>query len=259
MKKKFLFIPLFALFLLALLTGCNGSYSYPNASLYTAGNGSVVGAASLDIDWIGGKVNVEYSDSAVISFAEETDFDLENNENMKMRWFWDGTVLRFKFAKSGAKIPNNINKSLTITVPRGTVFNELDVETVSADIECKVDARSADFESVSGEVAVTGTISNNLNFETVSGDVKYSTHTLKYATQTLPSEIEADTVSGNVVFNFPLTASFTVAFESVSGYLHTDSAFQGTQNGKYFTVNGGSSKIEADTVSGDCTLISLPD
>lgn len=252
MKKKFLFIPLFALFLLALLTGCNGSYSYPNASLYTAGNGSVVGAASLDIDWIGGKVNVEYSDSAVISFAEETDFDLENNENMKMRWFWDGTVLRFKFAKSGAKIPNNINKSLTITVPWGTVFNELDVETVSADIECKVDARSADFESVSGEVAVTGTISNNLNFETVSGDVKYSTHTL-------PAMLDAETVSGNIDFNFPLTASFAIVFESVSGYLHTDSAFQGTHNGKYFTVNGGSSKIEADTVSGDCTLISLPD
>lgn len=252
MKKKFLFIPLFALLLLALLTGCNGSYSYSNASLYTAGNGSVVSAASLDIEWIGGKVNVEYSDSAVISFTEETDFDLENNESMKMRWFWDGTVLRFKFAKSGAKIPNNINKSLTVTVPKGTVFNGLDIETVSADINSKVDARSADFESVSGDITVTGTISNNLNSETVSGDVNYST-------QTLPATLDAESVSGDIDFNFPLTASFVIVFESVSGYLYTDSAFEGTQNGKYFTVNGGSSKIKAETVSGDCTLISIPD
>lgn len=224
------------------------------------GNARVsINVTHLDIDWVGGQVNLEYTDDAFFSYTEQVnrntetmDFDLEKNEDLNMRRIIDGTTLRIKYAKSGAKLIDKLRKTLTVKVPKRTDLSSLTVKAVSARIESELDAWRANFETVSGRINCMGTFTNNLNFETVSGDVKYST-------QTLPSEIDADTVSGNVVFNFPLSASFTVAFESVSGNLHTDSAFAGTHNGRFFTVNGGSSKIKTETVSGDCTLISLPD
>ena len=204
MKKKFLFIPLFALFLSAfLLTGCDGQQgeqnryeTYVNAARYAMGNAEVsINVTYLDVDWVGGQVNLEYTDDAFFSYTESVDrntetmdFDLAKNEDLNMRWMIDRATLRIKYAKSGAKLIDKIRKTLTIKVPKRTDLSSLSVKTVSARIESELDAWRANFETVSGRINCMGTFTNNLNFETVSGDVKYSTQTLKYATQTLPSE-----------------------------------------------------------------------
>ncbi len=256
MKKRYILFPLIVLFLVCLFAGCvgqNGRYeTYSGASRYIAGGGNVANAAFLDVDWVGGQVNLEYSDGTDFSFSEETDFDLESNDNMKMRWYLDGATLRIKYAKSGAKLVENLKKTLTVKIPKTATLTELDVETVSANINSKLNAQTADFETVSGSISVTeSVISSSLTFDSVSGEVKYSA-------ATLPLKTEADSVSGNLEFSFPTAASFMIEFDSVSGALNADNAFNGTRNGKYYTVNGGSTKIEADTTSGNLNLKQLP-
>lgn len=259
MKKRYFLLPLFTIFFAAaLFTGCdrfgnfNGSYgSYSNFSRYTVGNGTAANVSSIDVEWVNGQVNLEYTDGNEISFQEQTDYDLESNEDVKMRWYLDGTTLKIKYAKSGAKIVDNLRKTLRVTVPNGTALQELDVETVSANIDCTVNARSADFETVSGKINFSNAVvTSNLKFETVSGDVKYSA-------QTLPSEIDAETVSGNMLFTLPLNSSFRVEFDSVSGNFNPDASFAGVQTGKFYTVGSGTTLIGAETVSGNLTITAL--
>ncbi len=256
MKKRYFLLPLFTIFLVAaLFAGCDrfgnfkGTYgSYSNASRYSAGGGTAASVSSIDVEWVNGQVNLEYTDGNTFSFKEETDYDLESNEAVKMRWYLDGTTLKIKYAKSGAKVVDNLRKTLTVTVPESAVLQELDVETVSANIDCDLNARKADFETVSGKINFSNAaVTNTLKFDTVSGDVNY-------VANTLPASLNAETVSGDLRFTFPESASFSVKFESVSGDLNADGAFNGTQNGKYFTVNGGLTKIDAETVSGDLTI-----
>ena len=256
MKKRNFLLPLFTLSLaVAFFTGCNNDghnkdkYDiYSNASRYSAGNGTIESVSSIDVEWVSGKVNLEYSDENVFTFKEETDYDLESNESVKMRWYLDGGTLKIKFAKSGAKIIENLQKTLTLTVPNGAALQELDIETVSANINCNLNARKADFETVSGKINFTdAVVTGTLKFGTVSGEVNYSA-------KTFPALLDAETVSGNLRFGFPEDASFSVKFESLSGNMNTDRAFNGTQNGKYFIVNGGLTKIDAETVSGNLTI-----
>ena len=93
MKKRNFLLPLFTLSLaVAFFTGCNNDghnkdkYDiYSNASRYSAGNGTIESVSSIDVEWVSGKVNLEYSDENVFTFKEETDYDLESNESVKMR------------------------------------------------------------------------------------------------------------------------------------------------------------------------------
>lgn len=255
MRKKYFLLPLFTLFFAgALFAGCDddgakGRYeSYSNASRYSVGSGTVASASSIDVEWIGGQVNLEYTDDGEISFREESDFDLESNESVKMRWYLDGATLKIKYAESGTRVIDNLKKTLTVKIPSGTPLQELDVETVSADIDCTLGAAKADFDTVSGNIGLSDSvITGSLDFKTISGSVEYSTTALPY-------KIDAETVTGNLLFTLPPSSSFRVEFESVSGNFNPDTAFAGVQSGKFYTVGSGSTLIDAETVSGNLTI-----
>ncbi len=281
MKKKILYtLSLLVTLLLLVLAGCDVRYeyeTYANASAYAAGNARIsFNVAVLDVDWIGGQVKLEYTDDDILSLTEEidfnaetTDFDWTSNEDWKMRWQINGTTLQIKYAKSGARLVNNLQKTLTIKVPKRTDLWSLTVKTVSAGIDAALNTWGASFETVSGNINYTGLVTNALDIETVSGEIAIVTATapslitfetvsgdVKYiAEKSMPAKIEADSVSGNFTLTLPFSASFRAWLHSVSGNMQVDSAFSATNQGSSVIVGGGTNIIDAESVSGNLRIV----
>ena len=69
-----------------------------------------------------------------VIFSETSNKTL--NDKTTMYYFVDGDTLHLKFAKSGNRIPSNLNKELTVYLPEGMELDEpetVSVERVSGD------------------------------------------------------------------------------------------------------------------------------
>ena len=132
--------------------------SYPNADQYTVGNTTVTKPVNnLYVDWTSGRVNIEYHDGTGVIVSETANRDL--SEDDKLRWWLDGDTLRIRFAKPGFRISVNLDKHLTVSLPKGTVLKSADIGTTSGDVFTP--ALAADdirLGSISGSIdAVTDT------------------------------------------------------------------------------------------------------
>ena len=145
--------------------------SYPDADKYTAGNTTVTKPVSnLYVDWTSGRVNIEYHDGTGVIVSETANRAL--SEDDMLRWWLDGDTLRIRFAKPGFRISVNLDKQLTVSLPKGTVLKSADIGTTSGDVF--IPALAADdirLGSTSGSIdAVTDT--RKLYAVSTSGDVK---------------------------------------------------------------------------------------
>ena len=145
--------------------------SYPDADKYIIGSTTVTGPVNnLYVDWTSGQVNIEYHDGTGVIVSETANRDL--SEDDKLRWWLDGDTLRIRFAKPGFHISVNLDKHLTVSLPKGTVLKSTDISTTSGDLF--IPALAADdvrLGSTSGSIdAVTNT--PKLYAVSTSGDVK---------------------------------------------------------------------------------------
>ncbi len=125
-------------------------------------------------------------------------------------------------------------------VPRST---ELDLNTVSADIEIQSPLHSAKLKSVSGDLVLLENPRTTCTARTVSGSI--TAHTFTACNYSLKS------VSGNVTVHVIPGLDIDVDGKSVSGELASEIALDGSSNG------GGSNQsvlITASTVSGDVKI-----
>lgn len=230
-----------------MLAGCSvgtGAYHYSNASKYTVGSASVSAADinEISVDWIGGDISVVEADTDRITFTEETD---ETDSDYLLRYAVLKGELKIKFQKSGTKSKNNFSKTLTITVPRKTALRELDIESVSGDVEVKdITATELKVESVSGNIDVSGATATKMDFETVSGDI------VVYRSEQR-GELDLETVSGDVVLSFA-APDFRVEYKTVSG--NVNNVCEATQNRKTYSLGNANVTAEVETVSGDLEL-----
>ena len=144
------------------------------------------------------------------------------------------------------------NTEPTILVVQVPLQAELEVETVSADIEVHgVASRELSLQSISGDVAANGA-PRRASVESISGDVNLTFNS---------SEVEASTVSGELVVVGRLTGEASV--ETVSGDLRFDSRGERLRKFNAGTVSGNiaarlaladAGEIRMESVSGDLGL-----
>ncbi len=265
--------------------GCNGGffmgYSYPNASKYKVGNFTLEEEIDqLEINWIAGSVRVEVTEGTQV-YAEETKV---SDDDRKMRYLVENGKLTIQYQKSKFFSFGNWSKSkdLTVYIPRNMAenMNQIDIETVSADIDISdFKSKGMDFETVSGQVDIKDLVAKTLDMESVSGDIKGSSiqtdllnvevvsgsvhmegvfekaeleavsGDLMLGCDSFVSEVNAETVSGDITLYIPEDNGFSAELDSVSGDLNTEFAVNGKGDTKVY--GNGSAEFDFETVSGD--------
>ena len=274
-KSKFLLGALIVVLVLLaggswLIFGNNvGLAAYANADKYTVGNAEITSPVeNLDIDWVAGKVNIEYHSGSGISLSETANRNISEDE--KLRWWLDGKTLRIQYAKPMLTVFNNLKKTLTVSLPEGITFTSADIDTTSADVnvpamtadEIRFDTTSGDVNAVitakklsasstSGELTIRQDSDiNAASFSTTSGNVSFTVRS-------------ADSISiGSTSGDITLTASGNVgllSLDSTSGSIKPDIA---AVNKAVFSATSGDivakltsfSDLNVDVTSGDVTL-----
>ena len=143
----------------------------------------------------------------------------------------------------------------TVLIVQVPILAELEIETVSADIDVHgIASRELSLESVSGDIAANGA-PREASVESVSGDVRLTLNS---------QDVSVDTVSGELVLQGRLNGE--VSLETVSGNLRMDSmgerlrslsagSVSGDMDLKTGLADGG--EIRLESVSGDL-LLRLP-
>ncbi len=254
-KHIIVFISLFAILGL-LLTSCvriNGKnvgsgksvYSYSDGKKYSVGNGDVQASKvkDLELDWVAGDITITYGGGDRISFSESYKGSL--SDDRLMRWYLDGSTLRIKFQKSGIVFGKGESKDLVITVPRGMVLSEMDLNCVSSNMVVDVDALEYEVDTVSGNFELSSTKARKIDTDTVSGDSRLHLGIC-------PDELDADSVSGSIYMWIPENSGFTAEISSVSGKVKC--SIPVTTTGKKFVTGDGRAKLSLNSVSGDLNI-----
>lgn len=229
MKKKLLLIVMI-IAMCFTMTGCiriNVGESDDDDRSFEEGGASVPSdIKKIDIEWVGGKIDIVYGDVDEISFAETADGRIDKDKIMCYKV--SGSELEIKFAKPSKLINfKDTSKDLTLTIPKDLILEELSIDGVSSNINIEHQA-----------------FIKELDIDTVSGNVE----AYLYGGA---DEIKIDSVSGDTQLYTP-DEGFTLEFDSVSGVFASE--FETTSNGSTFVYGDGRKDYEADTVSGNITI-----
>lgn len=204
-----------------------GLAAYANADKYTVGDADISSAVeNLEIDWISGQVNIDYHAGSGISLSETA--NRNTSEDEKLRWWLDGKTLRIQFAAPKLFSFNNLQKTLTVSLPENIVFKSVSIGTTSGNIS--VPAMTADelrFDTTSGDVNAVIT-AKNLNASSTSGDMEIRQDS------DIRSAILGST-SGNITLS--AVSAENVDMKSTSGNLS-------------LTLSGDVKKLHLDSTSG---------
>ena len=166
-------------------------FGYAHAEKYTAGDADIgESVCALDIHWENGKVNLEYHSGEKIELRESSSRPI--SEDMKMRWWLDGDTLRVQYAKSGLHFGWNQEKELTVRIPEGSSFREVNISATSGDLNIpELKADTLNLEVTSGNIRASAD-AKKVSVSATSGDIAMQT----------AAGIEAMTVgttSGNIL------------------------------------------------------------
>jgi len=121
--------------------------------------------------------------------------------------------------------------------------------TVSGNIDgAMLNGNSINAETVSAEIRWT-----DGKFQTVTGNTVSGGINTTFAT--MPSDIDMETVSGDMIVGLPKNDGFTVNYDKVSGDFNCAFSVQMDKNSA--TYKNGKNKIKLDTVSGDMRILAL--
>lgn len=286
--------------------GADGAEPDAAASSTAGGTEGMVGSTSIaaaevreiDVEWISGDVVVSIGEGTEIQISESSAYELTDAQ--KMRCTLKEGKLRIKycdnadnvwtwFMRGNYRIPS---KTLYLTLPASLMaeLNELDVETVSADVyfdAANAKGKDVDMSSTSGDVLIKNlevrelaassisgavTIENcradELDLESVSGriavksgsytelDAQTVSGSIELVCTTAPKKMDAETVSGKISVWLPGDAEFTARLSTVSGKLSSE--IPGVMSDNQFTSGSGANRYSFDSVSGDVRILANP-
>lgn len=293
MKKALIIILVFT-FLIFVFGGCRvqeegssgySDFRYNDADKYLTGEAEITETVeNIEIDWIGGSINVSYYDKDAVSFFEESVHVL--NDDTRVHYMLDGTTLRIKFCKSGILNIDDSAKNLTVHIPESLSLKNLNIDGISAEVNadeiradkiyvstvsggihltgCRITDK-ADLDSISGSINADITESvKTLNCSSVSGEIDihareivcFSADTASgdvyLSSEAAPQELNIDTVSGKAYLQLPENSDFSLETDTVSGDFSSDIPCKG-KDGNYIFGNGDG-EYEIDTISGDINI-----
>lgn len=230
----------------------------------TSSTGSVAASEirEIEIQWISGNVTIQPGDTDTITFTETDGLSDENQ--MVWKQSRDKLIIQFSKVKFSFGLTVDYSKNLVVTVPRDWVCNDLQIDSVSANVSVSdLNVKEMELESVSGEIFITNCTVTDLSAETASGNLEFQGALTELSFDSIsagctavftntPKQIELETVSGNLTLALPETTGFTASIDSLSGGITTD--FATTVSKNRHTYGDGSCKIEVETVSGDITI-----
>lgn len=218
--------------------GNGGSlFSYANAEKYTAGDTELSGdIKKLEINWTSGKVNIAYHAENTVIVKETADKAMDDNQ--KLRWWLDGDTLRIRYAKAGFRISFNLDKQLTVSLPRDLVLKSADIGSTSADIYAP--ALKAD----------------EIRLNSTSGNIEAGTDTKKLAASSTSGDVRV--LQGGSLDSADLSSTSGSLSLGVEGSVKNVSA-NSTSGGVALTVSGSAGNVKLHSTSGNIypTLSSL--
>ncbi len=207
----------------------------------------------IDVDWLAGDVRIICGDGLETEIAEEANRALLEGE--EMRWSVDGGTLRIRFAQAEPRNYPNLQKRLTVLVPRGNLLESLRAEAVSANIWVDADAANIRISAVSGNVRIGEATVGTAKINTVSGEIDFESTwiaesfscktvsgNLRIAVKSAPLGKMRST-SGSCTLKIPKDSRCTCKCSTVSGKITTD-----------FADNSGNARYLCSTVSGDIKI-----
>ncbi len=244
-------------------------FGYASADKYTIGDTEITSPVeNLEIEWISGRVNIEYHDGSGVSVSEVA--SRTTSEDEKLRWWLDGATLRIRFARPQLAVFNNLQKTLTVSLPRGVVLKTADINTTSADISApSMLADEIKFDTISGDVNAVIT-AKKLTAGSTSGDITIqqrldldsvnvsSTSGAIGLTLGNAKKVDVGSTSGSI----RVTAAGSVGnirLDSTSGSITPD--LQDVEKADFSSTSGditatlaSFTDLNADTTSGDVSL-----
>ena len=210
------------------------------------------------VEWVAGEVRILPGDTGAIEIQEtESKKPLVYSvKNGKLKIQFCEEILGMKFG-TGLRMPS---KDLTITVPADWAGEELEIHSVSADVEIReLSLEELEFQGVSGRCDLQDCMIGELSLETVSGRVSMSGQVRELECESVsadcelvltnvPREISMEGVSGSLDLTLPADAGSTVKMNGLAKDLDTD--FAVTAKDGRFAAGDGSCKIEIDGISG---------
>ena len=218
-----------------LLAGCdykgNINFTYDHPERYQVGDAELEQSVrEIDVDWVGGNIDIVYADIPGVRIHEQAACSL--TDSLRMRYYVDDEgCLDIQFCQSGIKynvqktsILEDIEKNLTIEVPRGTVLDGIELDGVSTHVRIdSVRSRKLDVDGVFFDVFA------------------------QYPE--LPKEIDVDGVDGNLTLMVPAGAGMTVEMSGVKKYLNITSERPTRKESGKTVIGDGSCDIDIDGVS----------
>lgn len=206
---------------------------------------------NIDITLVGGDVILESTDGNEIVVAlNGTAWHMENEP-----------VVTFEGRKLSVKTPEEaeVNKwyqgyrKVTVKIPASLLntFFDAAIETVSGNIWLRgIMYDSLDADSVSGDIEATGTF-RSAECNSISGNVEFETET------PLTGNSSFISVSGDICLTLPEDSSFDMEWETLSGSVRNDFVDGGCRKKGSSRVGSGKPDIALEAVSGDIRVTKI--
>lgn len=215
----------------------------------------------ISVEWVSGSIHILPTLGDQIQVSESGD-----TENCAMVVQQKNGKLSVEFCKPSLlnSISRNLRKDLVIEVPMNWNLEELEIDAASASVNVEgLTIRNVEFEGASGICEFSNCNVDILDVDTASGDVHFTGTLNKLECDAasssftgilanIPSQMEMDSMSGNLDLILPGDAGFTVTIEGMSSDFSTD--FETTVNNKTYVSGNGACRIKVNAMSGDVSI-----
>lgn len=220
------------------------------------------GVNKLSIDWIDGDIQLVAYDGDRIRLEESCKEEIDEDNSLRYK-IKNGELYITCCREASYEIGilsnslngKNLNKPLVVKIPKTLAdkLKELQIDAVSSNITADgLTIKEFYASTVSGDVSLSGSYADEVEVDTVSGD-------MDLALLQCPKDFSVDSTSGNITLRLPSGSSFLLEFETVSGKPEIkgfDADCLSDDDGFYeYQVGSGRYELDADTVSGDITII----
>ena len=254
--------------------------SYSDESSYQIGADTVNAAVdSLELHWSSGEINITTHKGSGVILTESG----YANERQQLRWRVKDGKLIVRECASGLNwsLPR---KTLEVSLPEGG-YHEISLDVASAvmTLSGRLSLDKLEVDSASGSLTAEGLTVTEVSFDSASGnctlidctvtefdmdtasgratlsgsfdavELDSASGDLELRTDTAPSKIKTDLVSGKVKLYLPADAQFQAELSSLSGDLNVED-FVGSYRDDWFTAGDGSARYSFGSVSGDVDI-----
>ncbi len=244
------------------------AYHYEDSGNYTPGNTTLsTQIKNIDTDWTTGNVTVLFHDEDTVQVTETSNITL--TDETRLHWAVEGDTLHIRYIKNGARYRSDMNKALTITLPRspeginafidnttgsvtvsGGTWNELTLKTTTGKVLI-----SADTAETLKASCTTGLI--NAGIKSIgTADIHTTTGNIDLSADSFES-LKVSATTGHITTALPEAPGFTADLSATTGKVSCELPHLADKD--IYTVGDGSKKAKMHATTGNITIVGTAD